>query len=404
MYTAIQVPGFIAVTLAIVVFFIGAGINARVTAFRAWNIPDAVTGGLLAALVTLGLRAGLNVEVNFSLGARDFLLLYFFSGIGLNAKLSDLAAGGKPFLILLGLTLVYLVIQNGVALAGAWALDLPEGMAVLLGSAALIGGHGTVLAWAPIVGQNFALTNAAEVGIASATLGLVLASLIGGPIARTIIQRDRLDGTPRGAELVMGITHEQQKDTRPDIDHIGLMRTVLVLNLVILIAYPIHAAITEAGIKLPLFLICMLTAIVMTNVVPKLAPTLEWPTRTRALALISDLSLNVFLCMSLMSMQLWALQGMGAALGLVLGAQTLVAAAYILFAVYPLMGRDYDAAVISAGFSGIALGATPTAIANMSAVTKAHGPAPTPFIILPLVSAFFIDIANAIVITFLTTP
>jgi ESS family glutamate:Na+ symporter len=139
----------------------------------------------------------------------------------------------------------------------------------------------------------------------------------------------------------------------------------------------------------------------MTNTIPSVAPNLPWPTRSRALSLISDLSLNVFLAMSLMSMQLWGLGGLGLALIIVLAIQTIAAVAYILFVVFPAMGRNYEAAVISAGFCGISLGATPTAIANMTAVTKIHGAATIAFIILPLVSAFFIDLANAAALGFL---
>jgi ESS family glutamate:Na+ symporter len=105
--------------------------------------------------------------------------------------------------------------------------------------------------------------------------------------------------------------------------------------------------------------------------------------------------------MSLMSMQLWTLGGLGPSLLLILAIQTVAAIAYIILVVFPLMGRNYDAAVIAGGFSGISLGATPTAIANMTAITKLHGAAPMAFIILPLVSAFFIDIANAFAIGFL---
>jgi glutamate:Na+ symporter, ESS family len=165
-----------------------------------------------------------------------------------------------------------------------------------------------------------------------------------------------------------------------------------------LIGFAIQELVGEASIKLPLFVICLLVGIVATNTVPRLIPGLQWPTRTRSLALISDLSLNVFLAMSLMSMQLWTLGGLGLALIAVLAVQTVVAVAYIVCVVFPMMGRNYEAAVISAGFTGISLGATPTAIANMTAVTKLHGACARAFIILPLVSAFFIDIANAVAI------
>ena len=174
------------------------------------------------------------------------------------------------------------------------------------------------------------------------------------------------------------------------------------LNVVILISYALEEVVAETGIKLPLFVICLLVGIVATNTVPRMSPRIEWPTRTRALALVSDLSLNIFLAMSLMSMQLWTLRGLGPALVVVLAVQTIVAVAYIIFVVFPGMGRNYEAAVISAGFTGISLGATPTAIANMTAVTKVHGACARAFIILPLVSAFFIDIANAVAIRFMT--
>jgi len=170
---------------------------------------------------------------------------------------------------------------------------------------------------------------------------------------------------------------------------------------VILIGYALEELVAESGIKLPLFVVCLLVGIVVTNTIPRMFPRIEWPTRTRALALVSDLSLNVFLAMSLMSMQLWTLGGLGPALVCALAVQTVAAVAYIVFIVFPTMGRNYEAAVISAGFTGISLGATPTAIANMTAVTKLHGSCARAFIILPLVSAFFIDIANAMAIGFM---
>jgi glutamate:Na+ symporter, ESS family len=397
--TAIEAPGLLTFTIAILVFFAGARLNRLIPPLRRWNIPEAVTGGLLAAALTLIAYAGFGIEIGFSLEARDLLLLYFFTGIGLNAKLDDLVAGGRPLLLLLGLTLVYLVIQNLIAAAGVAALGLPKGITPFLGSASLIGGHGTTIAWAPIVARRFGFASALEVGIAVATLGLVVASLVGGPIAGFLIARHKLSG-PLAPDPVIGLPDEDDEPV-DDLSHVSLLRALLVLNLVILIGYALEETVAETGVKLPLFVVCLLVAIVVTNSVPRLVPTLGWPTRTRALALISDLSLNVFLAMSLMSMQLWTLGGLGPALVVVLAAQTIAAIAYIVFAVFPAMGGNYQAAVISAGFTGISLGATPTAIANMTAVTKLHGACAQAFIILPLVSAFFIDIANAFAIGFM---
>ena len=171
MITNIQTPAFLTFTISIVVFFLGVWLNHWIAPLRRWNIPQAVTGGLLAAVVTLVAYRVLGLAISFDLGSRDMLLLYFFTGIGLNALLT----GGRPFLVLLALTVVYLVIQNLIAAGTTAALGLPKGITVLLGSASLIGGYGTTIAWAPLIEQRFGLSNAMEIGIAAATLGLVIA-------------------------------------------------------------------------------------------------------------------------------------------------------------------------------------------------------------------------------------
>lgn len=399
MPATLQVTGLLTFTIAILVFFLGAGLNHVVGPLRRWNIPEAVSGGLIAALLTLFCYEALGVAVTFDLAARDMLLLYFFTGIGLNARLADLVAGGRPLVVLLILTVVYLAVQNGLSVSTSYLLGLPQGMAPLLGSVSLIGGHGTTIAWAPLIAERFGLSNALEVGIASATLGLVIASLVGGPVAGLLIARFRLQGNDAAAPMV-GLPQDDAGRDAGTVTHLDLLSTLLVLNVCILIGFALEEAVESTGLKLPMFVVCLLVAIVLTNTIPRALPRLAWPTRSRALALVSDLSLNVFLAMSLMSMQLWTLGGLGPALVVVLGVQTLGAVLYILFVVFPAMGRNYQAAVLAAGFTGISLGATPTAIANMTAVTKVHGAAPTAFIILPLVSAFFIDIANAVAIGF----
>ena len=205
--------------------------------------------------------------------------------------------------------------------------------------------------WAPILAERFGLTNAMEIGVASATLGLVIASLVGGPVAGLLIARYRL----KGPEAAPSIGLPDDDAIQDDLNHITLLRTILVLNVAVLIGYTVDELLADLGFRLPLFVACLLSAIVLTNVIPRIMPPF-WPTRTRALALVSDLSLSIFLAMSLMSMQLWTLGGLGPSLLLILAIQTVAAIAYIIFVVFPLMGRNYDAAVIAGGFSGISLG------------------------------------------------
>ncbi|MEM9388499.1 MAG: sodium/glutamate symporter [Pseudomonadota bacterium] len=396
--TEITVPSFLAYTAGILVYFVGVDLTRRFRLLRTYNIPEPVSGGLVAATVTFAIYLLLDVEVTYDLETRDRLLVYFFTAIGLNARFSDLVSGGKPLAILLGLTLTYILVQNLVGMAGAQILGLPLAIGVLTGSTSLIGGHGTAIAWAPdFMAQG--ISNALEVGVASATLGLIIASLIGGPIAKFIIGRHQLSG---GQEApVVGITYE--KEETETIGHLSIMRVILVLHVSIIIGWFVNDALGRVGFKLPLFVACLLTAIVLSNTVPHLFPRMRWPARTRALALVSDFSLGLFLAMSLMSMQLWTIAGVAGPLLVLLLLQTLAAVAFILLVLFPLMGRDYQAAVLSAGFGGFALGATPTAIANMTAVAKANGPAPLAFIILPLVAAFFVDVTNAFVIRAMIT-
>lgn len=391
--------GFMSYTLGILVFFVGFLLTKKSTFLREFNIPEPVTGGLIAALLFYCLYGVANIEVGFDLSARDRLLVYFFTAIGLNARFSDLKEGGKPLLVLLVLTLSYIVVQDAIGIAGAVILGLPSQVGVLTGSAALIGGHGTAIAWAPDI-ADMGITGALEIGVAAATLGLVIASLIGGPIAKYLINKHGLKGAEM-AQPMVGV--EYKKSDTQKFNHLNFMAVILVLHICIIIGWMANHAIIEMGFKLPLFVTCLLTGIILSNTLPVLFQTLPWPARTRSLAIVSDFSLSLFLTMSLMSMQLWTIASLAGPLLILLFLQTVGAVVFILFVLFPLMGKSYQAAVLGAGFGGFALGATPTAIANMTAVTKAHGPAPTAFIILPLVAAFFVDVTNAFIIRFALT-
>lgn len=395
----VLIPAFPATTIGIIVFFVGAFLTRKVPFLRNYSIPEPVSGGLAAALVTWLLFVWFDTEVQFNLEVRDTLLVIFFATIGLNARLSDLIAGGRILGLLLVMTVVFIIAQNGIGLIGTALFDLPNSVSVLLGSASLIGGHGTAIAWGPTIVSQSGLAAADEIGVAAATLGLVCAALIGGPIAKYLIDRNGLAAASHDDPLV-GMPHKIDEEEGRDIDHISIMRTLLAAHVAIIIGYAANLGITEMGLKLPLFVPCLIVAIIMSNTIPYLFPSIQWPARTRALAVVSDYCLSIFLAMSLMSMQLWTLSGLGMTLLVVLVLQVTLATGFIIFIFFRVIGGDYTAAVLSAGFAGFTLGATPTAIANMSSVAKRYGQAPLAFIVLPLVSAFFVDLANAFIIRF----
>ncbi len=388
-----QLESFTTFNLAILVLALGKWLTRKIPFLREFNIPEPVTSGLLICALTGLLFAFTGVEIGFNLETRDFLLLYFFASIGLNSDFKTLWAGGLPLVILVSITIGYMFLQNLTGVGVASLMGLNELVGIIGGSVSLLGGHGTTIAWAPTFVNEYGITNASEIGIACATVGLVLASLMGGPIARFLITRHKLE--PKVIEQPdVGITHENKTQ---EISYFSLLRTLFWLNMSLALGGLIQGALLSAGINLPLFVCSLFGAILLTNTVPRLVK-IPWPAGTRSLALVSDLSLGVFLAMSLMSLQLWTIADLAGPILAMLGAQFVLSALFTLFVVFRVMGRDYEAAVVCAGFSGISLGATPTAMANMTAVAKKYGQAHKAFIIVPLVSGFFVDISNAIVI------
>jgi len=395
----LHIDTFLTVTLGIVVLFIGKRLNSAISFLREFSIPEPVTGGLLFSVLFSLLYFITDVGVEFELVARDVLLVYFFTTIGINASFKDLITGGKPLVILLAITIGYMFLQNltGITVASLFGQDSKVGL--LGGTISLIGGHGTAIAWAPRFVEEYGVANAMEIGIACATFGLILASSIGGPIAKFLIGRYKLQ--PEKVEpLDVGVSTKKPK---LGIDYMDLLDAVLAIHICIIIGLLLNEGLAELGLKLPEFVTCLFAGILITNLRPKKFPRItgtDWPSRTPAMALVADISLGTFLAMSLMSMQLWTLIDLAGPIFAILGAQVVVAVLVILFAVFPAMGRNYNAAVVSAGFAGYSMGATPTAMANMSAVTQRYGASHMAFIIVPLVGAFFIDLVNALMIQF----
>ncbi len=380
--------------LAILVLFAGRWLNRRLRPLREWNIPEPVTGGLLASLAFGILYLALGVQASFTMDARDVLLIVFFTTIGLSANVRMLAAGGWMLVVLVIVAAGNNVLQNLVGIGVASLLGSPPGIGLLAGSAALAGGHGTVIAWAPTIGPALGVKGAMEIGTAAATFGLVAGGVLGGPLAHYLIARNRLEPAADAGAMTVGSTYADESGLKLDVP--GVLNTMLVIAIAIDLGGLLNDAIAGAGFKLPPFVTALFAGIVLSNTVPLLLPKLAWPTGSPPLALAADLSLGLFLAMSLMSLQLWTLLGVAGPLLAILAAQIAACFALMAWIVFRLLGSTYDAAVMSSGFFGLALGATPTAIATMTAVTKRHGASPRAFIIVPLVGAFFVDIANSI--------
>ena len=394
-----KVDAFVSFTLAILLLFVGKELTQRFSALRRYSIPEPVVGGFLCTLVVGLVYYVGHVQIVFDLEVRDLLLLYFFAGIGLKSEVRTLMNGGRPLLVLLALSATFIVLQNllGMGVAHTFGFDPRTGL--LVGSVSLVGGIGTTLAWVPDFTERLGITNALEIGTAGSMLGLIIACVIGGPIASYLMREHKLEPSKDG-RLDIGVPHDaDSSETR--LDYYGVLRAWLWLNLALMLGQGLTTVLRSTGLNLPDFVGSLMAGIVLRNTLPLLLPrqsARNWKKVTQGLALISDICLGMFLTMALMGLQLWALQGVFGFVFTTLTLQVLLTVTYTVWIVFRLMGRDYEAAVLCAGFGGIALGSTSTAVANMSAVTRQYGAAHRAFIIVPLVGGFFIDLVNALVI------
>ena len=388
-----------ALTLAILLLFVGKGLAARIATLRRYSIPEPVVGGVLCAGVVCALYYGMGLQVDFELGARDIFLLYFFAALGLNSNVAALARGGWKLVVLLALAGFYIVVQNlvGMGLAGAWGMDPKAGL--MVGSVSLTGGVGTTIAWTPHFVDELGIANAGEIGLASNMVGMIAACVVGGPIAGWLIKRHPVMPSA-DAELEVGTLYGDE--SRSTLDYTGVLLALFWLNIALMLGHGVSHLISEAGLLLPGFVGALLAGILLRLLGDLLAPNGRrmWKLETMqpGIALISDISLGLFLVMALMGLQLWVLEPLLGFMTVAMLVQITLVVLFSVLVVFKAMGGDYEAAVVSSAFGGIALGSTATAMANMTAVSREYGAAPRAFVIVPLVCGFFIDLANAVIV------
>ncbi|WP_371311898.1 sodium/glutamate symporter [Pseudovibrio flavus] len=389
------VDTFFTFNIAILVLFLGQYVSKKSVYLRRFSIPDPLAGGLICALVLALVNVLLNVKVTFATEPRDFFLVYFFAAIGLRANIMDLVSGGKPLAILIAVSTVFLILQNLTGMTAATVFGLDPLIGLVSGSVSLVGGVGTTVAWAPIFEDQLGLTGAQEIGIACNTVGMIAACLIGGPIAQRLMYRHKIAGS-NDRDLEVGALEGESRG--PALHYYDVLKGIFSINMVCAIGFALHLSLTEAGVVVPLFVPVLVCGILYNNIGQLLAPKVSRAGRNRGVALISDISLGIFLSMALMSMDLLTVWASIDYVAFVMALQILLAILYAYFIVFRAMGRDYDATVVSAGFGGIALGSTATAVLNMTQVVQRFGASHKAFLIVPLTCGFFIDLANSAII------
>lgn len=378
---------------ATLVLLLGRQCVQRVSWLKKYTIPEPVAGGLLVALSLLLIKQTIGWEISFDDSLRDPLMLTFFATIGLNANLASLRAGGRVLAKFVFVVVGLLLLQNAIGISLATLLGLDPLMGLLAGSITLSGGHGTGAAWSKLFIEQYGFSNATEVAMACATFGLVLGGLIGGPVARYLVKHSTTpDGMPEDAQQPSAF---EKPLTGRMITSLVLVETIAMIAICLLLGRYIASLLAGSAFELPTFVCVLFVGVLLSNL---LAYSGFYQVFDRAVSVLGNVSLSLFLAMALMSLKLWELASLALPMLTILVVQSLVMALYAIFVTYRVMGRNYDAAVLAAGHCGFGLGATPTAIANMQAITERFGPSHMAFLVVPMVGAFFIDIANAIVI------
>lgn len=377
---------------ASLVLLLGRGLVARIGLLRVYNIPEPVAGGLVVAFALLALRS-FDVQVQFDTSLQTPLMLAFFATIGLSANFASLKKGGRVVVVFLLVVTSLLLVQNAMGIGLASALGLDPLMGLLAGSITLSGGHGTGAAWGATFSEKFGLASAAELAMASATFGLVLGGLIGGPVARLLIKRVKTPGADEELpQLPQGF---ERPDKERLITSFSFVETLALIAVSLLAGSLLNGALKGTAFELPTFVCVLFVGVLLRN---GLSAFGFYRVFEREVSVLGNVSLSLFLAIALMSLKLWDLAALALPFFALLAAQTLVMALFAIFVTFRVMGRNYDAAVLAAGHCGFGLGATPTAIANMQAVTQRYGASNIAFLVVPMVGAFFIDIINVIVI------
>ena len=388
--------------VAIVVLLVGRLIVSQVALLNRYSIPDPVAGGLIAAIVVTVLRVGADVRVSFDMSLQSTLLLAFFSTIGLSADVRMLLKGGTRLLVLLLVVTVFLILQNALGMTVAIALDMHPLFGLLAGSVTMSGGHGTGAAYAQLFGEVNNLQGSVEVAMAAATFGLVMGGIVGGPAAERLINRHGLRPSLAASAPEATAPGELGPAERRPLSPESFFETVALILFCVGMGSLVAGRVEIPWFTLPTFVWCLLTGIVICNL---FGLTGVYRIDSATLELLGTVCLSLFLALALMALKLWELVGLALPILAILGVQTALIVLYATYITFPAMGRNYDAAVIAAGHCGFGLGATPTAIANMQAVTGRHGHSTLAFLLVPIIGAFLIDITNALVIQgFLALP
>lgn len=386
---------FQTMALASIVFYLGKYLKVKIPILSKYCIPAPVVGGLIFAILMLIFRVTGLATINLDVTLQNIFMTAFFTSVGFTASIKILKKGGIKVVTFLILSIFLVILQNIVGVTLATLFNLEPLLGICTGSIPMIGGHGTAGSFGPIL-EEMGIAGATTVSFASATFGLVMGSIIGGLVARTLIIRHKLN-TPIDADSDDKTTSlgDFNEDNQDILCHKRLMTGASWLFIAMGIGSIISNLIEGIGLTFPSYIGAMLVAAVIRNICDAKKTDLV----EKEIEAIGGISLSFFLSMALMGLKLWELFDLAVPMIIMLIAQTVLIGIFTYFITFRIMGRDYDAAVFASANCGFGMGATPNAVANMDALSNKFGFAPTPYFVVPIVGCLFIDFVNSAIIT-----
>lgn len=381
--------------LVSVIFYIGKYIRNKFSVLSKYCIPPSVVGGFIFAMIVLVLKLNNIATINLDTSLQELFMTAFFTSIGFTASFKLLKQGGIKVVTFLGLAILLVVLQNivGVSLASVFNLDPLLGLCT--GSIPMVGGHGTAGSFGPMI-ENMGITGATTVSFASATFGLIMGSLIGGLVARSLINNHKLKTVhDENSSTPIDEVGDYNEESHNILCHKTLMTAAGLLFVAMGIGSIISDFIQKLGLTFPSYIGAMLTAAIIRNIYDLMNKKIL----EKEIETLGGLSLSFFLTMALMGLKLWELFDLALPLVIMLFAQVALVGLFTYFITFRVLGRNYEAAVFASATCGFAMGATPNAIANMDELTNRYGFAPTPYFVVPIVGCLFIDFFNSTIIT-----
>ncbi|MEY8420385.1 sodium/glutamate symporter [Oscillospiraceae bacterium 44-5] len=378
------------IALAIVVLMAGDFIKKHVEVLRRFCIPTPVVGGVLFALLITILNMSGVCKVSFNSSFNEFFSLLFYAGIGYTASWKLLKRGGPQVILFLILSSVLVVLQNGLGVIVCKLMNVDPLVGLACGSIPMVGGNGTAAVWGPTL-EKAGLAAGTTVATAAATFGLVAGALLGGPIGRFLIERNKLTPNPDVTNMKFGSSEE-----KIPVNEKRLTAAAYQVLITIGIGALVSAILEKTGLDFPASVGAMVAAAILRNIADH---TDKFDLKLPELSMISNISLLVFLALSMMTMKLWQLIDLALPMLVILGAQMVLIALFGIFVTFRIMGKNFDAAVMTVGQTGFGLGAVPTAMANMQVIDAKYGSSPSAFFIVPLVGSLFINLVNTGIIT-----